>query len=340
MFDVFTKRIFIGIDLGHFSVKSAVLGEGRKDILELAELQMLPDRQFIDQIPEEEEVVKLVRKTVEKYVESKAKSKPSFYASFHGEGSSGFYLELPKLKKEALETAVRSHAVRQIPLPPSEVSLTSIPVPPLGSEKEKSGIFVIALRNGPLDQTRDLFKRAGVHLERLESHLLPMIRGLLANHGTYPGEFVAAVHAGNRLTSVAVLREGNPYWLRDFTLGGRDFTYAFQMAEQISWRAAEDIKCGYNATWNKIPIEMVLVKWLNQVKRSIDAFQKQFKAHDASVSRVILTGGAGRMRGLDVRLQEVLNLPVQSESWERLKPERQEEPPSPGTFNVAVGLCI
>ena len=339
MFDLFTKKVVVGVDAGQFSVKVAMFAENGKD-LHLVEEQVLPGRAQRDQAASDEATVAVLNSAVHACTSSRPKVKTTIVAAFQGEGAICFYQELPKLKKEELELATRSAAVKQIPFPLNEAFISSLSVPPLGPDKNKSAVFVVALKKALIDTHVGLYRKSDLAVERVDICYMPVIRCLGADHPAVAGEFFAVVHVGHTLTSVTVLEGANPYYNRDFAIAGRDFTYAIQMGAQNTWAEAEAYKHGYDATARDVPVEPILSKWLDQVKRSIGAFTKQFRSQNLGVARVLLSGGSARWKGLDVRLSEVLGLPVRVDAWERLRPDTASANAAAGAFRIAAGLSL
>lgn len=341
MFDLFGKKTLVGVDVGHHSVKVALLGDGKKDA-HVLEQEIMPRRETRDEDVPPQAVIEALKGAVAQCQASRPRARLSYATSFQAEGMLGFYLELPRLKKEELETAARSATVRQIPFSVDDAFISTTTVPPLSGDSQKHGMFVTAFRKALIEQHTGLFRQAGLAPENVELFFSPMLRSLSADRGapTPNGAFVAVVLSGSRLTTVAILRDGNPYYLRDFPIGGRDFTYAIQMGAQTTWQDAEARKRLYDATSRDVPVEPILLRWIDQVRRSMEAFLRQHRALAPTLSRVLLTGGSAGLRGLDARLAEVIRLPVLVDSWAHLQPDPCCAGKPAGCFRVATGLCL
>jgi len=337
---MFAKKIYIGLDIGHFSVKAAIVGPNRKDILDLVEAEINPGRTLIDEKSTDEQVIEAVKKALSPWLDKNSRFNPSIVCALQGEGAVCKYLRIPRLDRSRQELAIQSAVIKTISYPLDEAFLTYLPVPLLSTESQDNGIFFFAVRKSITVKLQELIGRCGVRVERLDVPAVSLTREFALNHASPPGQCTALVQAGSSLTMVVILRNGNPYSVREFTPAGRDFTYAFQQGAQSSWKAAEEYKYTNDAMDREIPIEPVLTRWMDQVRKTIDAFPKLEKSAPLTVERVYLAGGSARWKGLDRRLAEVLNIPVQVETWEKLKPGRDPGPGSAGVFNVALGMAF
>lgn len=337
---MFRTRVSVGIDLGHSSVKIAMLGPNKRDVLGLMEAELLPGREFLEDVCEEPRVIETVRAALAPIADPKSKYRASLSASFQADGAVYRYLELPPLKKEQLETALMSAASKLLAYPLQDASITARPVPSPSQDGRSVGTFLMAFQKVSVNRQAELLKRCGLEIERLEAPPVALLRAVAANCGTFPGEDVALVHVGSRMTTLVVSREGNPYFAREFALGGSHFTYAFQMGAQSTWTEAEAYKRRYDVAAREVPIEPALTRWLDQVKRSLDSFVKANPELSPSIRRILLTGGSSAWVGLAGRMEQALKVPVEVPTWSKLAPPREQPQASFGTFITALGLAL
>jgi type IV pilus assembly protein PilM len=337
---MFAKKLFIGLDIGHFSVKAAIVGPNRRDIIDLAEMEINPGRTLIDEKSTSEQVAEAVRHTLLPYLDKNSKLNPSIVCALPGEGSVCRYLEIPRLDKNRQELAIQSAVMKDIPFPLEESFLTHVPVPVLNRESQNMGIFFFAFRKNATEALQEIVGRSGARIEWFDSPAASLIREFFLNHGTPADQCIALVHAGSSLTMIIVLHNGNPYFVREFATGGKDFTYAFQMGAQSTWREAEEYKYANDAASREMPIEPVLTRWMEQVRKTLAAFAKLEQSAALTVDRVHLAGGSARWKGLDSRLSKALHIPVTVETWEKIKPGRDYGQGSAGIFNIALGMAM
>jgi len=145
---------------------------------------------------------------------------------------------------------------------------------------------------------------------------------------------------GSRLTTVVVTLEGHPYFARDFALAGSHFTYALQMGAQSSWQEAEQHKLHLDATDREVSLEPALTRWLDQVRRVLEACTRSLPELRPQVQRVFLMGGSAAMKGLAARLEETLKTPVTVETWVDLSPPQNQPKAQLARFTTALGLAL
>jgi type IV pilus assembly protein PilM len=337
---LFGKQILLGIDIGHHSVKLALLAANKRDIIDLAESEVFPDRTFLQDSVDEGKRVEAAKTALKKFSDPSAKLRPRIIASLSDEAAVCRYIELPRMDKGKLEVAVQTTMTKQLPFSLQEAICTNLQVPPLSKNGGNVGVFFMAVKNEDLAAQRNLMQKIGIEVQNYEIATLSAIKAFINNHGKVAGETAALVLAGSRITSVTIIREGSPYSMRNFLLGGSDFTYAFQMANQSSWREAEEHKQRCDATQRKVALEPVLTKWMDQVKKSIEVFKKLGPKDSLSVDKVYLSGGTSRMKGLDARLGDYLGTPVAVHCWEKIRPATRLEGFFAGSFCIALGICL
>ncbi len=250
------------------------------------------------------------------------------------------YLELPLLKPRELEVAVPSRAFKHIPFPADKVTISYVQVPQLSKGEKKSTVFFIAEQNSALIELNELLKGCGFNTQRIETPILSLTRAFTRNHQLPPDRLYVIVHSGFRNSYVIIGREHYPYFAREFALAGRDLIYAFQMGEQISWNAAEESLNRYDVTLEDPSIEPFLVKWLDEVKRSIDYFAKQSQVNVSDIDSVYLTGGMTGVKGLDKRLYRHLSLPVSHLKAEKIRVDDGRQRDDFAAYAVAIGLAL
>ncbi|GMU52354.1 MAG: hypothetical protein AMXMBFR33_15000 [Candidatus Xenobia bacterium] len=333
-----TKKPRIGLDLGSYALKCCVLDSKRQSCSIWSEV-LLPNRESREDRLEGEELQSRVQAILKVCEQRSSHWSRHVNLSLEDPGCVGGYLALPPLAPQELQTAIPSAIAKQIPYPLSEVELFNMRVPVLKG-KGGTGIFFVAVPRGPMQARVALLTSLGLEVKSAEPALLALIRALVRNHGDLT-EPMAVVVAGHSLTSVFVLLQGVPYFARDFRLGGADFTYAFQMAVQVSWQRAEELKHKSDLRQERsYHLEPFLVRWMDEVKRSLDQARKQDEA--LAVGRLLLTGGTAAFMGLESRLQEHLGLPVSTDAWNRVRHSSiaAEVDDSLVHYDLALGLAL
>lgn len=264
----FGRKASVALDLGSHTVKTA--SQGKKGLEGLASA------------PSVEEL----------------KIHGSVIATIPGHGTIGRYLEFPVLSAKELAVAGPAQAWQFIPYPQDATNLSFLQVPALGGDK-KTALFFVADQKERVESGQALLK--GLKVQRMEVPVLALAREFAAEH--LSDTFQALVHCGHTLTHVLVMKGKHPYYYREIRLAGKDFTYAFQQANQSSWEEAEAYKHGTDALAREVGVEPFLQRWLKEVKRSLSA-------SEITVEKVFLSGGSAAWKGLRERLAEDLARPV------------------------------
>lgn len=325
------------MDLGEHSFRYAVTDRSRTTVSALWSAT-LPTRESRGEPLGEEALLPLMKEAGALLQRQVAPFVREVRAVIQGADTVCGYLELPPLKGAELATAVSVAAARKFLWPLEEVFLTHVPVKPIDPESTKAGAFFVAVRLDAIERRRRLLDAAGLLATGFDVPAVALAREAAINRDLPAGDFVALVHSGFGITQVAVIREGQPYYFRDFPLAGADFTYGAQMGAQSTWAEADEVKKTYDAGSRAPAMEAFVSRWLDDVKRSLERFET---VAARKPSKVLLSGGTVRMPGLAARLQEHLGIPAEVDAWQRLRIDGKVDPTAPAPdFKLAVGAAL
>lgn len=338
---MFRKKISIGLDLGQYSVKFAALNPDNGRIEKLRQLQLNPDRQSREETLPGDELCRRIDRFVKDCHKEGGDCKGAVKTAIQGEDTICRYLELPPLSKKELEIAIPSQAMKFIPFPMSSISFSWLSVPPVMTGGKKNAIFFVATLKKTVEEISGTLKNCGFEISRIEVPVLPLVREFSKNYDLPKNSFQALVHVGDRFTHVVILRDRYPYYSREISLAGRDFTYALQMGSQSSWKEAEEAKKVFDAKTNDVAMEPFLLRWMAEVKKSLDFFKSQFSEVSPELTRIFLSGGSAYMKNLTQRLSEHLDLPVSVNTWNRIEGDKKDSDlAGAAALKVAVGLAM
>lgn len=308
---MFGKRTQVGLDLGAHALKCAVAAPDGREPQRLWSGELYPERTSrADSLNQPafrsrlEALLKACQKELQPFG-------PSVITAVQGEGTASRYLELPALSKEELGVAVPAAAGKLLAFPMEKTALSYFQIPPLSAAEKKVGVFVVAARKDVVEENRLLLESCGLEVERIETPVVALVREFARSRPEKDNRFCALVHVGFRLTQVVVLRSTFPYFAIEFSTGGRDFTYAFQLRDQRSWKEAEASKRGYDVMTKAPGIEPFVLDWVDGIKRALDFFQTRTLKGEKGIEQVYLSGGSASWTHLDRRLSEHLGLPIQ-----------------------------
>ena len=334
---MFKKPLKIGLDIGQFSLKCALL-EGNSQIKALWEKEIMPERTSQDQALKEQDRPNRICALLKECPKEIPLFSQPVATALEGAGVISQYMELPPLNKSEIEVAVSSKVIKIIPFPISQVKISFFQVPPLTKTEKVTSVFWIAARKDNIDKIVKLLKGCGVTPASLETPVLPLAREFAFNHRMPKDQFYALVNVGFRWTQVVIVREGFPYFSREIPIAGKTFTYAFQMGTQSAWGEAEKYKLNYDTQGREPQIESFLQRWLDEVQKSLGFFANQLNQENTKIEQVFLSVGGAEWPGLEKRLSDYLKIPVAVDSWEQITDRTQKK--HPGDFKVAVGLAL
>jgi len=338
MFGLFRKNFKVGLDLGEDSLKYSVVDGGT--VIDLWQGKLIPARKNKDHILKDEDLTNRIIDLLKNCKKDCPLYKSAVNTAIQGEGTVSRYIEMPKLSKKELDTAVTSQALKYIPFPMESVNLSYVTVPQIEAEKNKTGIFFVAAQKKSIEDMKNTLKKCGLELERIETPVMAMARAFSRNHKLPSDRFFALIHTGFRLTHLVVIRDRYPYYSREISLAGRDFTYAFQMGQQSSWEESENYKLNYDVMECDVSIEPFIARWQKEVKKSLGFFTKQLPGN-CKVEELYLSGGTSLLKGLDKRLEEYLKMPVKNGFWDQIKRvDKFSHIKEVGIYEIATGLAL
>lgn len=313
----FRRQRWVGLDLGSHSLKWAVVDSSRRELVQSGCTPLFPERQNLAQPLDWH----LWESRVQKGLEAIPMEVAGLNTVVQGKSTVYGYLEFPNLSDDELRVAAQAEAQQAIPFPADTIQFSYTRVPPL-RDPAGCGIFFAAALLSEVLRLRQLLARAGRTPQRVEVPALALAREFALNHEPARSEIWGVLHIGFSLTQLVVVREGFPYYARDFGLGSGHFSQALCAAHGLTFDEAE--KQFYDGGLHKAP----LGRLGDQVQRTLQ--------HAAFDLKGLYLSGGGAVASLAEALQQRVGLPVLHDSWQKLKGRSE---PS-GLFKLAAGLAI
>lgn len=292
-------------------------------------------------------------------------------------------IHVPKMSLAELDEAIKWEAERYIPFPIDEVVLDYY-VLDNPDDVEDGGQLEVVIAAARLDlvtQQVEYLKLAGVEpvvIEVKPFSLLRSLKGaLLGEHLTKTTLSASGYTEGNEVgvvleiaatsTTITLVRGDRVLMNRNIGVSGDDFTAALQRTFGLDFDSAEEVKLDYGTA--TIPTEdeeellnfdakreqfspsrvyealrPVLVDLTTEIRRSLEFFRVQ--TGDAVISRMLVTGGGAKLRGLPDAIGDALGFRVEvGDPWlsvtvdERQFDEQYLLKVGP-EFAVALGLAL
>ncbi len=257
-------------------------------------------------------------------------------------------IHVPKMTMQELDEAIKWEAERYIPFPIDEVVLDYY-VLDNPDDIEEGGQLEVVIAAARLDQVTqqvEYLKQAGLEplvLDVKPFTLLRSLKGsLLGEHltkttlsgtgYTEANEIGVVLEIAASNTTITLVRGERVLMNRNIGVSGDDFTAAIQRSFGLDFDSAEEVKLDYGTA--TIPTEdeeellnfdakreqfspsrvyeslrPVLVELTTEIRRSLEFFRVQ--TGDANISRMVVTGGGAKLRGLPEAIGDALGFRVE-----------------------------
>lgn len=334
---MFAKKSTAAIDLGAHSLKYVEVETDSGLVRKAWQAPLQPDRVDAQDALHGADLCKRVAALVRR-LQAEASPPTRVVTALQGEGTWVQYLEFPLLSESELKMAAQAVACKIIPFPLARVVLSTVSVPPL--HEGRSGVLVVAALKEPAGEMSSLFDACGLIVHRMEVVPLALAREFNRNHPDRAGRFVALVNVGFSLTHVVVLREGLPYYVREFPIGGRHFMHGLQRADRLTWVETE--RRFHSAHVNELgaACDPAMREWLHEVSRTVTHFNEKVAGPLMGVEEVWLSGGCSAWQGLRDAVAAHLELPVEVDGWNRIRWGAQAPQDEAGPWKAAVGMAL
>ena len=341
----FPNRSYLGIDVGTSSIKIAELKKeaGKVKLLTYGfseELQISPQSN-------PQQAASAINKICQK-AGTVSKSAVAALPTFSVFSS---IINLAGVSKKDIASAVQWEAKKVIPLPLEDIILDWKKIKEDEKEKSKRKIakqnIKVLLTGAPkllVKKYIEIFKQAQINLLSLETETFSLIRSLLGNDKST----VMIVEIGANTTDISIVDKSIPVLTRSLDIGGLTITKSISNNLNIGLERAEQFKydMGISSMDSKqdvIPQTIIgtISPIVNEIKYTLNLFQEK---NNASVEKVVLSGGAALLTNLSNYLSKTLDINViVGNPWSRvscpvdLKPLLDEIGPR---MSIAVGLAM
>jgi type IV pilus assembly protein PilM len=323
------SRNLVGLDIGNHTIKLVHLkSKGAKLALANLALRELPP-EFLEESDPDIKNDLLSEAIKQLFKEHDLKTK-DVVTSIPGDDVIVRYIKLPRMSEEELRNVITLETEQYIPLSIDQVVLDFSVLGELEEEGQKKlEVLLVAAKEEIVDRHLDLLARSGLNPVILDVDSFALSNAFEHNYGKIPGETISLINLGAKLTTINILEDGVSHLTRDVAVAGNNFTREIQQEFGISFAEAEVLKReqgqAQTETEDLITINAhgqddktarigdaitpVLNKLLAEIRRSFDYYESSIRKK--AVSRILLSGGAARLKNIDKFLSEKLNVPVE-----------------------------
>lgn len=216
------------------------------------------------------------------------------------------YIDLPKMTKEELRSAIKYEAEQYLPLKLDEVNFDFYPLEDMPGNKIK--VLLVAAKKELINEHIEIIKGAGLFSGVIDVDSFCLINCFEMNGPKILDEDTAALlHIGHGVTSVNILKGKLPYFTREIYIGTSHITEdgAKEIGEEPS---------------------LALGNLLSEIRLCFDHYENQT---ERSVGAIYLSGGGSTLKGLSQVIHTQLG--VESKVWDPLTNIKVD----PNKFDVA-----
>lgn len=250
--------------------------------------------------------------------------------------------------REALPFQVQEH----LPIPVADAVLDFYPIaeaPPANGVPMVSGLLIAAAKQAV---GGNLAAAAAARLRVAEVDLVPFAITRALGREMPAATPFAIVNVGADTTSISVVANGVPQFVRIVPFGGDDITRALMSRLELGYEQAEQLKRSLGLAGSMVPPEhRPAVETIYQVTTELmSSLRNTFSYYASSVpgrgiSQVIISGGASRMPGFAAAVGELVAVPATARDpfatltmGRRAREQLLEHPDT--DFTTAVGLAL
>ncbi len=347
----------LGVDLGSTSIKIIQL-KGSPGKYSLARWAYLPLPNAGPDVPGPDRRTQAIN-LLKDYV-AKQKKSASRHAVFSVSGNSVIvrYVKFNRMSRPDLAKMIFIEAEPYIPFAIPEVNLDFHILGDVVEEgQRKMETILVAAKKEIIQSRLEVIQQVGLSPIMIDVDAFALANAYEINRNPAVKETVLIVHIGASVTTMAILDQGVPKVVRDVFIAGNTLTKALQRNFQCDAKQADAMKGRAQllatpeerekamAENNKEVLQMstvmlpVMKDLLAEVQRSLDFYLSQ--GVDRQVTRVLLSGGGGRLGNLTGYFGHELKMPVEMfDPLARIEGANVVTPELRPLFAVAVGLAV
>ncbi len=231
------------------------------------------------------------------------------YTAVYGKGTLIRFIEMPRMNIEDLKASFGIEADKYFPFTQDQIHTDCFITDPQGKAK-KMRVMAAAVKKEMVQDRLKMITALGA-----ESEFIGLNAIALANASSVlqspdsSQEAVGILDVGDTVSSLIVMMNGIPQFVRDISTGGRDLTKRIANALALEFSEAERLKCnpGERLTEIKGVCDSVFANLLQELRLSLDYFTNE---HNREIDKLVVTGGASLMHGLTEYIEANLEKPV------------------------------
>lgn len=251
------------------------------------------------------------------------------------------YIEMPLMRHDELNGAIRFEAEKYIPFSINDSIIDFAPLDKTNSGNQR--ILLVAAKKNDVNIALGFFKGAGLEVRAIDVDSFALLNAFKRKRAEEKTDAACAIiNAGERYCNMNIIIKDSIYFTRDLLWGGRDVTSRIKDVMGIGIDEAEELKKNPGEKRAEVvsAISPALDKLVSQIRMSFDYFESQF---GKGVGMVYISGGSSYLFNIVDFLKD--NLGVEVMMWDpfegvKISSSVKERDESPALFTVATGLAL
>jgi type IV pilus assembly protein PilM len=303
------KRAPIGLDIGSSALKAvqlAPVGQGWR-VAAFATEPLPRGAVTVGGVVDGATVSAAIRRLLER----ERLAGPAVVVALPGQSAVVKRITLPAMTPRELDDAIGWEAEQHIPFPLSDVHLHYEPVGLGGRDAPTMDVLLVAARRDSIAALERVIADAGRTACVIDVGALALQNAYAANRAGGRGATVALLDIGASATTITIVVDRQPAFVRHVSFGGHACTEALQEALQLPLEAAEHIKVGGVAEdVDRAVLESALHASIDtlvhEVQKTLEFFRST--AGGSAIDRLFVCGGGSLLAGLLDRLRQQLDI--------------------------------
>jgi len=329
-----------GLDISDVSLKIAQLEKRPKNLRLRSFGRGEIEEGIIEggEIKKKEKLVKAIQQTI-KQVKGKKIHTKYVVAALPESKAFVQVIQLPRMKKEELMSAIRLQAESYIPYAIDTVYIDFAVIRPFHNHVDHLDVLVASLPREVVDSYVSVLEKAGLVPVALEIEVIALTRAVVEK-GVTPVPLLI-VDIGSTRTKVSIFSGYSVRFTTSLSICSRDFTSAVAKTLHVDEEKAEELKKEYGVHTSEDTLGQevfqamipVATDFVEQVGKYMEYYEghrphQHLKQPQKKIQKVLLCGGGANLRGLPEFLTQALKVQVEvGNPWMNILPSNTKELP-------------
>lgn len=220
------------------------------------------------------------------------------------------FLNIVEMPEENLNNALRYEADKYIPFDIENVLLDCQKLSDTtGLSKNEMKVILVAVKKEVVDEHLKLLQECGLQPQIIDIDVFALANSfeftsIINGELNTDGKIVALVDVGGNKTSINIMNGNNSLFTREIYMGGNDFTSYIAKKQGIEMFESEQLKRNPGERIDEVTEAVLpgIEEIGSEINLSFDYYENQY---ESKVEEIYLSGGGGRLQGLDVALERI-----------------------------------